>query len=163
RIGRGPGTPLHRGRRLQLRRTPFLVNPTGPDISHYTNQIVDTIVAWAVNQSLAGITNLMHSFGNATEPDFTALVPVYNPLLLVRLTAAAPPSSPLSPPAPAVGLVAAPPRLGRGGRPLPRPAGAALAVVVAPRPLLVVASLPPPRVLARAVPRSPRPAAVSPC
>jgi len=61
------------------------VNPTGPDISHYTNQIVDTIVAWAVNQSLAGITNLMHSFGNATEPDFTALVPVYNRVLGISL------------------------------------------------------------------------------
>ena len=61
------------------------MNPTGPDISHYTNQIVDTIVAWAVNQSLAGITNLMHSFGNATEPDFTALVPVYNRVLGISL------------------------------------------------------------------------------
>ena len=61
------------------------MNPTGPDISQYTNQIVDSIVAWAVNQSLAGITNLMHSFGDATEPDFTALIPVYNRVLAISL------------------------------------------------------------------------------
>ncbi len=61
------------------------MNPTGPDISQYTNQIVDAIVAWAVNQSLAGITNLMHSFGDSTEPDFTALVPVYNRVLAISL------------------------------------------------------------------------------
>jgi hypothetical protein len=61
------------------------VNPAGPDISQYTNQIVNSIVAWAVNQSLAGIANLMHSFGDATEPDFTALVPVYNRVLAISL------------------------------------------------------------------------------
>ena len=61
------------------------MNPTSPDISQYTSQIVDSIVAWAINQSLAGITNLMHSFGDATEPDFTALVPVYNRVLAISL------------------------------------------------------------------------------
>jgi hypothetical protein len=61
------------------------VNPTGPEVSQYTTQIVNSIVAWAVNQSLAGIANLMHSLGDATEPDFTALVPIYNRVLAISL------------------------------------------------------------------------------
>ena len=61
------------------------MNPTGPDITQYTNQIVNSIVNWAVSQSLAGITNLMHSFGDATEPDFTALLPVYDRVLAISL------------------------------------------------------------------------------
>jgi len=61
------------------------VNPTAPDVSQYTNQIVDAIVAWALNQSLAGIANLMHSFGDSTEPDFTALVSVYNRMLAISI------------------------------------------------------------------------------
>ena len=61
------------------------MNPTSPDITQYTSQIVNSIVAWAISDALAGIRNLMHSFGDATEPDFTALVPVYNRVLAISL------------------------------------------------------------------------------
>jgi hypothetical protein len=57
----------------------------GPDASQYVNDIVNSIVAWAVHDALAGVSNLMHSFGDATEPDFTALVPVYNRVLAISL------------------------------------------------------------------------------
>jgi hypothetical protein len=62
------------------------VNPTSPgSYSDFANQIVEAITAWAIKDALAGITNLMHSFGDATEPDFTALVPVYNRVLAISL------------------------------------------------------------------------------
>ena len=61
------------------------MNPS-PDIySQYANQIVQAITAWAIKDALWGITNLMHSFGDATEPDFVALVPVYNRVLAISL------------------------------------------------------------------------------
>jgi len=46
---------------------------------------VRAITAWAIKDALWGISNLMHSFGNATEPDFVALVPVYNRVLAISL------------------------------------------------------------------------------
>jgi hypothetical protein len=61
------------------------VNPTPDIINKYTSQIVDAITAWAIKDALAGISNLMHSFGDATEPDFVALVPVYNRVLAISL------------------------------------------------------------------------------
>jgi len=61
------------------------VNPS-PDIySGYASQIVQAITAWAIKDALWGITNLMHSFGEATEPDFVALVPIYNRVLAISL------------------------------------------------------------------------------
>ena len=60
------------------------MNPYDP-YSQYANQIVQAITAWAIKDALWGITNLMHSFGDATEPDFTALVPVYNRVLAISL------------------------------------------------------------------------------
>jgi hypothetical protein len=53
--------------------------------SDIANQIVEAITAWAVKDALWGIQNLVHSFGEATEPDFTALVPTYDRVLAVSL------------------------------------------------------------------------------
>jgi len=51
----------------------------------YVNQIVQAISTWAIKDALWGISNLMHSFGDATEPDFTSLVPIYNRVLAISL------------------------------------------------------------------------------
>ena len=61
------------------------MNPSGDYYSQYADQIVRAIAAWAIKDALWGISNLMHSFGNATEPDFVALVPVYNRVLAISL------------------------------------------------------------------------------
>jgi len=62
------------------------VNPTGPDpYGQYVNNLVQSITAWAINDALSGISHLMHSFGDSTEPDFTALIPVYNRMLAISL------------------------------------------------------------------------------
>ncbi len=55
------------------------------DPTSYVNQIVQAITAWAIKDALWGISNLMHSFGDATEPDLVALVPVYNRVLAISL------------------------------------------------------------------------------
>ena len=60
------------------------MNPYDP-YSQYANQVVQAITAWAIKDALWGISNLMHSFGDATEPDFIALVPVYNRVLAISL------------------------------------------------------------------------------
>jgi hypothetical protein len=59
-------------------------SPTDPYAS-YVTQIVQAITTWAIKDALWGISNLMHSFGDATEPDFTALVPIYNRVLAISL------------------------------------------------------------------------------
>ena len=56
-----------------------------PSTDPYVQQIVQTIVQWAIQDALWGISNLVHSFGDATEPDFTALVPVYDRVLAISL------------------------------------------------------------------------------
>ena len=61
-----------------------MTSATDPYAS-YVNQIVQAITTWAIKDALWGISNLMHSFGNATEPDFTALVPIYNRVLAISL------------------------------------------------------------------------------
>jgi len=61
------------------------VNPSADSYSQYADQIVQAITAWAIKDALWGISNLMHSFGDATEPDFVALVPVYNRVLAISL------------------------------------------------------------------------------
>jgi len=61
------------------------VNPVPDTYSGYASQIVQAITAWAIKDALWGITNLMHSFGDATEPDFVALAPVYNRVLAISL------------------------------------------------------------------------------
>jgi hypothetical protein len=61
------------------------VNPSSDYYSQYASQIVQAITAWAIKDALWGINNLMHSFGDATEPDFVALVPVYNRVLAISL------------------------------------------------------------------------------
>ena len=61
------------------------MNPSSDYYSQYANQIVQAITAWAIKDALWGISNLMHSFGDATEPDFVALVPVYNRVLAISL------------------------------------------------------------------------------
>ena len=55
------------------------------DPSSVFAQLVQQITAWAIHDALWGISNLMHSFGDATEPDFVALVPVYNRVLAISL------------------------------------------------------------------------------
>ena len=61
------------------------MNPSPDSYSHYADQFVQAITAWAIKDALSGISNLMHSFGDATEPDFVALVPVYNRVLAISL------------------------------------------------------------------------------
>jgi len=61
------------------------VNPATDPYAGYVNQIVQAITTWAIKDALWGISNLMHSFGEATEPDFTALVPIYNRALAISL------------------------------------------------------------------------------
>jgi hypothetical protein len=56
-----------------------------PSTDPYVQQFVHAITAWAIQDALWGIQNLVHSFGDATEPDFTALVPVYNRVLAISL------------------------------------------------------------------------------
>jgi len=61
------------------------VNYSSDTYSQYAGQIVQAITAWAIKDALWGISNLMHSFGDATEPDFAALVPIYNRVLAISL------------------------------------------------------------------------------
>jgi len=61
------------------------VNPSSDPTGGYAAQIVQAITQWAIKDALWGISNLMHSFGDATEPDFVALVPVYNRVLAISL------------------------------------------------------------------------------
>jgi hypothetical protein len=61
------------------------VSPSTDPYAQYAAQIVQAITAWAIKDALWGITNLMHSFGDATEPDFVALVPIYNRVLAISL------------------------------------------------------------------------------
>ncbi len=60
------------------------MNPSDPT-GGYAAQIVQAITQWAIKDALWGISNLMHSFGDATEPDFVAVVPVYNRVLAISL------------------------------------------------------------------------------
>ncbi len=61
------------------------MNPSTDPYASQAAQIVQAITAWAIHDALWGISNLMHSFGDATEPDFIALVPVYNRVLAISL------------------------------------------------------------------------------
>ena len=61
------------------------MNPSTDSYSQYADQFVQAITAWAVKDALWGISNLMHSFGDSTEPDFIALVPIYNRVLAISL------------------------------------------------------------------------------
>ncbi len=60
------------------------MNPADPT-GGYAAQIVQAIAQWAIKDALWGISNLVQSFGDATEPDFTALIPVYNRVLAISL------------------------------------------------------------------------------
>lgn len=61
------------------------MNPSTDYYTQYANQIVQAITVWAIKDALWGISNVMHSFGDATEPDFVALVPTYNRVLAISL------------------------------------------------------------------------------
>ncbi len=61
------------------------MNPTGNYYSHWVEQVTRELATWAIKDALWGISNLMHSFGEATEPDFISVVPVYNRILAVSL------------------------------------------------------------------------------
>lgn len=56
-----------------------------PSTDAYIQQIVQAIVQWAISDALWGMGNLVHSFGEATEPDFTAVIPVYDRILAISL------------------------------------------------------------------------------
>jgi hypothetical protein len=56
-----------------------------PSSDPYVQQALQSITTWAIKDALWGISNLAHSFGDATEPDFTALAPVYNRVLAISL------------------------------------------------------------------------------
>jgi hypothetical protein len=56
-----------------------------PSADPYVQQFIQAIVQWAVQDALWGISNLVHSFGDSTEPDFTALVPVYDRVLAISV------------------------------------------------------------------------------
>ena len=61
------------------------MNPYPGGYSDYVNQLVEAVTAWAIRDALWGISNLMRSFGEATEPNFTAVIPVYNRVLAISL------------------------------------------------------------------------------
>ncbi len=61
------------------------MNPSADPYASQAAQIVQAITQWAIHDALWGISNLMHSFGDGTEPDFIALVPVYNRVLAISL------------------------------------------------------------------------------
>ncbi|HVH64159.1 MAG TPA: hypothetical protein VNA65_11230, partial [Candidatus Dormibacteraeota bacterium] len=61
------------------------MNPLPAGYSDYANQITQAITAWAIKDALWGISNLMRSFGEATEPDFSSIVPIYNRVLAISL------------------------------------------------------------------------------
>jgi hypothetical protein len=61
------------------------VNPGGSYFNHLADQWTRELAAWAIRDALWGISNLMHSFGEATEPDFVSVVPVYNRVLAISL------------------------------------------------------------------------------
>jgi len=61
------------------------VNDPSGTYAQYASDFVNAITAWAIKDALWGISNLMHSFGDATEPDFVALVPTYNRVLAIAL------------------------------------------------------------------------------
>ena len=56
-----------------------------PSTDPYVQQIVQSIVQWAIQDALWGIGNLVRSFGEATEPDFSSLVGVYDRILAISL------------------------------------------------------------------------------
>jgi len=56
-----------------------------PSTDPYVQQIVQSIVQWAIQDALWGIGNLVRSFGEATEPDFTSVVGVYDRILAISL------------------------------------------------------------------------------
>ena len=61
------------------------MNGSSDPYSQYAAQIMQAITSWAIKDALWGISNLVHSFGDSTEPDFLALVPVYNRVLAISL------------------------------------------------------------------------------
>lgn len=61
------------------------MNGSSDPYSQYAAQIMQAITSWAIKDALWGISNLVHSFGDSTEPDFVALVPVYNRVLAISL------------------------------------------------------------------------------
>ena len=61
------------------------MNGSSDPYSQYAAQIMQAITNWAIKDALWGISNLVHSFGDSTEPDFVALIPVYNRVLAISL------------------------------------------------------------------------------
>ncbi|MBJ7601681.1 MAG: hypothetical protein JF888_00545 [Candidatus Dormibacteraeota bacterium] len=56
--------------------------PTGSD---YVQELVIGFAAWASASARAGLASLLQSFGDSTEPDYLAIVPVYNRMLAIAL------------------------------------------------------------------------------
>ncbi len=56
--------------------------PTGTD---YVQEFVVALATWASASARAGLASLLQSFGETTEPDYLAIVPVYNRMLAIAL------------------------------------------------------------------------------
>ena len=56
--------------------------PTGTD---YVQEFVVALATWASASARAGLASLLQSFGESTEPDYLAIVPVYNRMLAIAL------------------------------------------------------------------------------
>lgn len=53
--------------------------------SDFVQQFVLALAAWASAGARAGIAGLLQSFGDSTEPDYLAIVPVYDRMLAIAL------------------------------------------------------------------------------
>ncbi len=56
--------------------------PTGTD---YVQEFVVALAVWASAAARAGLAALLQSFGESTEPDYLAIVPVYDRMLAIAL------------------------------------------------------------------------------
>ncbi len=56
--------------------------PTGTD---YVQEFILALATWASASARAGLASLLQSFGESTEPDYLAIVPVYNRMLAIAL------------------------------------------------------------------------------
>jgi hypothetical protein len=53
--------------------------------SGYWDQLMASLAYWAATDARLAILSLLSSFGNSTEPDFTAIAPVYDRMLAIAL------------------------------------------------------------------------------
>src|SRR5207302_7777959 len=84
-LDRGDGDPLRRDRGRQLHRRPLRVSvPTGTP-TDFVSQFLTALAELAIADARAMIASLLNSFGSSTEPDFSAIGPVYDRMLAISL------------------------------------------------------------------------------